>query len=114
MLRWIVWLMVIAALLAIALLAVLAPVVSRSTPMPEVGYERWYGSTNTFCVQWAALRRRLAEYADGGEVQIVLCRHVHRLGTGKVSGRPNFHLRSASAATPGTRRPSWLMWMRHE
>ena len=40
--------------------------ISRTTLMTEVWDEHWHGSTKTLDVHVAAIRRRLADYADGG------------------------------------------------
>jgi DNA-binding response OmpR family regulator len=54
---------------------------SRETLMSDVWDEHWFGSTKTLDVHVAALRRRLAEFADQGTLpQIVTLRgHGYRL-----------------------------------
>jgi DNA-binding response OmpR family regulator len=55
--------------------------ISRETLMSDVWDEHWFGSTKTLDVHVAALRRRLAEFADDGVLpQIVTLRgHGYRL-----------------------------------
>ncbi|GAA1254224.1 response regulator transcription factor [Pseudonocardia aurantiaca] len=62
--------------------------ISRETLMADVWDENWFGSTKTLDVHVAAVRRRLAEYADSAAVpQIVTLRgHGYRLEGPRRSG----------------------------
>ena len=63
---------------------------SRETLMSDVWDEHWFGSTKTLDVHVAALRRRLAEFADQGVLPkiVTLPGHGYRLG---APTRPRDH-----------------------
>jgi DNA-binding response OmpR family regulator len=74
--------------------------ISRETLMSDVWDTNWFGSTKTLDVHVAAVRRRLAEFADAAIVpQIVTLRgHGYRL---EVPGEPDPSLAAAQGRPAG-------------